>query len=323
MSTERKRTGPKRQRQLVKGIPGGDCDSCVDWLLNNINKAKGRGAKVGQIARYQFAILLDACIRSLLDLALPSLEKDKALEEWAGRILAKVHVSLEAHKWKLERENPAYRDQKAKMGKTRANVLVPESEISQMVREELINAELYQFQLGILREMMMINSQNEFRPLAVNKKAVFERIKRTLTHQALIAGEQRTSAIPMDFWPDEVREGVKKEIEEWLERKMPQIAHSYANAPALLLADEVEVGEPVPITLEDDAKRRRMPKDYWPTIELPRFCAASADKWWDWLWARILKDKEVLIPGRDPSKVQTQIHDYFLALVDARENGTF
>jgi hypothetical protein len=320
MGGKRKGAG---QTRLVKGIPGGDCDSCSAWLLENIDKTKGAGAKLGQIARDQFTILLDDCIRALLELALPPREKDTITKEWAGRILAKVHVSLEAHKWKLERENPAYRDEKAKMGKTRANVLVPESEISQMVREELINAEHYQFQLGILQEMMMINGQNEFRPLAVNKNAVFERIKRTLTHQALIVGEQRTSAIPMDFWPEEVREGVKKEIEEWLERKMPQIAHSYANAPVLLLADEVEVGEPVSITLEDDAKRRRIPKDYWPTIELPRFCAASADKWWDWLWERILKDKELLPPRHDPSKVHKQIRGYFLALVDARENGTF
>ena len=62
---------------------------------------------------------------------------------------------------------------------------------------------------------------------------------------------------------------------------------------------------------------------YWSTVDLPRFGAASKDKWWDWFWSQILADKEVLIPGRDPSKVQTQIHDYFLALVDARENGTF
>jgi hypothetical protein len=232
MSTERKRTGPKRQRQLVKGIPGGDCDSCVDWLLKNINKAKGRGARVGQIARDQFAIILDDCIRSLLDLALPLREKDTTTKEWAGRILAKLHVSLEAHKWKLERENPVYRDRKAKMGKTRANVLVPESEISQMVREELVNAEHYQFQLGILQE------------------------------------------VSPNGW-------------------------------------------------QDMAQRKGIPKVYWATPDLQRFCEEFADKWWDWLWSRILKDKEVLLPGRNLGKVRTQIRGYFLALVDARENGTF
>jgi hypothetical protein len=229
MGGKRKGAG---QTRLVKGIPGGDCDSCSAWLLENIDKTEGAGAKLGDIARDQFAFLLDDCIRALLELALPPREKDTITKEWAGRILAKVHVSLEAHKWKLERENPAYRDQKAKMGKTRANVLVPESEISQMVREELINAEHYQFQLGILQEMS-------------------------------------------------------------------------------------------PNGWQDLAQRNGIPKVYWQTPGLQGFCAASADKWWDWLWSRILEDQKVLLPGRDPSKAQKQIRRYFLALVDAREHGAF
>ncbi len=163
------------QIPLVKGIPGGDCDSCSAWLLENIDKTEGPGAKLGDIAREQFAFLLDDCIRGLLELALPPREKDMTTKEWAGRILAKLHVSLEAHQSKLKREDPAYREGKTKWEKTRADVLVPKSEISQMVQEELINAEHYQFQLGILQEM--INGQNEFRRVAVNKEAVFERVK--------------------------------------------------------------------------------------------------------------------------------------------------
>jgi hypothetical protein len=118
------------------------------------------------------------------------------------------------------------------MGKPRANVLVPESEISQMVREALVNAEHYQFQLGILQE------------------------------------------VSPNGW-------------------------------------------------QDMAQRKGIPKVYWQTPGLQRFCVASADKWWDWLWSRILEDQKVLLPGRNPSKVQKQIRGYFLALVGARENGTF
>jgi len=233
MNGKRKRPERKRPSQSVKGVPGGDCDSCLDWVLKNIgNKPKGCRAKVGEIARTQFEILLDGCIREVLDLALPLREKDTITKEWAGRMLARLDVSLEAHKWKLERQNPAYRDRKAKMGKPRANVLVPESEISQMVREELVNAEHYQFQLGILQEMS-------------------------------------------------------------------------------------------PNGWQDMAQRKGIPKVYWATPDLQRFCEEFADKWWDWLWSRILKDKEVLLPGRNLGKVRTQIRGYFLALVDARENGTF
>lgn len=216
----------------MKGIPGEDCDFCSDWLLKNIDKGKGRGARVGQIARDQFTILIDDCIRSLLDLALPPREKDVTTKEWAGKILAKIHVSLEAHQWKLARENSAYRERKAKMGKTRANVVVPKSAISEMVLEELRTAESYWFRLQLFREMS-----------------------------------------PSDW--------------------------------------------------RNVAQRKGIPKVYWPTVELLRFCAKSANEWWNWLWSRILEDQKLLLPGRDPSKVQKQIREYFLALVDARENGAF
>src|SRR5262249_23687147 len=46
-----------------------------------------------------------------------------------------------------------YRERKAKWGKTRADVLAPKSEISQIVQEELRRAESYQFKLGLYREM--------------------------------------------------------------------------------------------------------------------------------------------------------------------------
>ena len=86
MKGKRKRPGRKRPSQLVKGVPGGDCDSCSAWLLKNIrNKPKGCRAKVGEIARTQFEILFDDCICELLDLALPLREKDPTTKEWAGK----------------------------------------------------------------------------------------------------------------------------------------------------------------------------------------------------------------------------------------------
>src|SRR4029453_8143325 len=103
------------QIRLVKGIPGGDCDSCSAWLLENIDKTKGARAKLGGIARDHFTILLDDCLRRLLELALPEREKDTITKEWAGRVLARLHASLEVHQRKLGRENPAYRELKAKM----------------------------------------------------------------------------------------------------------------------------------------------------------------------------------------------------------------
>jgi hypothetical protein len=308
MGGKRKGAG---QTRLVKGIPGGDCDSCSAWLLENIDKTKGAGAKLGQIARDQFTILLDDFIRALLELALPPREKDTTAKEWAGRILAKLHVSLEAHQWKLKRENPAYREWKAKWEKTRANVLVPESEISQMVQEELRTAESYQSTLWYLRKS--IERQPDLQLGSANTRAVFERIRDQLVLQHF-AGVSRTQLKGEAL---EWRYGAL-----WTEQGRAAIEKAARKAtPGRLYPDEIT--QRVSCTWQDLAQREGIPKVYWTTVDLGRFCAASVDEWWDWLWARILKDKEVLIPGRDPSKVHTQIHDYFLTLVDARENETF
>lgn len=299
------------QIRLVKGIPGGDCDSCSDWLLENIDKTKGARGKVGEIARDQFTILLDDCIRGLLGLALPPRQKDTTAKEWAGRTLAKLHVTLEANQWKLKRENPAYREWKAKWEKTRADVLVPKSEISQMVQEELRTAEIYQFRLWCLRKS--IERQPDLRLATVDKEAVFERIRDQLVLQ-IFAGVSRTQ--------------LKGEALEWrcgalwTEQGLAAIEKEARKATPSSF-DPDEILQSVPCTWQDVAQQEGIPKVYWPTLDLPRFCAASADKWWDWFWSRILKDKKVLLLGRDPSKVRTQIHDHFLALVRAREDETF
>jgi hypothetical protein len=293
MSGNRKGTARKKRTPVVKGIPGGDCDSCLDWLLANISqKTKGCRAKIGDIARHQLTILLDGCIRALLEHALPLREKDATMKEWGGRVLARLHVTLEAHQWKLKRENPAYREGKAKWEKTRANVLIPESEISKMVQEELRAAESYQLKLFLIREYAGES--------ALARKAVEEREQNYLVWHCLAVGDGR-------LWTPS---GIKA-----IER------HTRSARPPLPRRDDKTAGSPS--TWQEVAQNKGVPSVYWPIIDLPRFCATFADLWWDWLWAHILKDKEVLLPGRDPSKVQRQIHDYFLALVDARESGTF
>jgi hypothetical protein len=231
------RVGPTR---LVKGIPDGGCDSCSDWLLKNIDKTKGCRAKIGGIARHQFEILLDDCIRALLEHALPRREKDATTKQWAARVLAKVHGSLEAHQWKLARENPAYKEWKTKIGKTRADVLIPQSEISQMVQEELRTAEIYHSQLWYLRES--IERQPDLHLGTVNKKAVFEHIRdqfvlprfagvcRTKlkgealerrygalwTKQGLAAiGKAARKATTSLFYPDEILQSVSCTCKTW------------------------------------------------------------------------------------------------------------
>ena len=138
------------------------------------------------MARDQFAILLDDCFRALLERALPEREKDTTTKEWAGRILAKLYASLEAHQWKLARENPAYKEWKTKIGKTRADVLIPQSEISQMVKEQLQTAESYQFRLLLLRDS--VENQTGLHLVGVDKSAVVERKRNELVWQLLPTG---------------------------------------------------------------------------------------------------------------------------------------
>ena len=308
MGNKRKEARPKR---LVKGIPGGDCDSCSAWLLQNIGKTKDAGSKVGDIARDQFTILLDDCVRTLLELALPERAKNTIAKGWAGTLLARLHASLEAHQWKLGRENPAYRDWKAKLEKTRANVLVPESELSQMVQDELRTAEAYQSILWFLRKS--IEDQPELHLLSINTRAVIERVRDQLVLQHFV-GVSRTQLTGEAL---EWRYGAL-----WTEQGRAAIEKAARKAtPGVIYPDEIT--QRISCTWQDLAQRKGIPKMYWATVDFGRFCAESADKWWNWLWAYILKDKEVLLPNLDPSKDKKQIRDYFRALVEAREDGTF
>lgn len=293
MGNKRREAGPIKP---VKGIPGGDCDSCLDWLRRYTGTTKGCRAKVGDIARDQFTILLDNCVRHLLEIALPERAKNTIAKAWAGTLLARLHASLEAHQWKLGRENPAYRTLKAKI-RTRADVLVPESEISKMVQEELRTAESYQFQLWLLRDSL--KSQPVF--LAnMDRNFVEERIRNHLVWQCLGAGDG-------SLW---TRDGIKA-IEKRARKARPTFLY------------RSEITEGVACTWEDLAQQRRLPKIYWHTIDLPRFSAASSEEWWHWLWRRTLAEKNVLLPDLDASKHKKQIREYFRALVQAREDGTF
>ena len=262
MGGKRKRARRDKQIRLVKGIPDGGCDSCLDWLLKNIDKTKGPRAKVGEIARDQFTILLDGCLRVLLEVALPLRDKDITTKQWAGRALAKLHVSLEAHQSKLKKENPAYREWKAKWRKTRADVLVPKSEISQMVQDELRTAESYQSRLWYLRKS--VESKPESRLVSVNKGAVFERVRNQLVLETFVrafytqlkgeALERRYGAV----WTEQGRAAISKAARTATPRPLPD-----------------EITQSVSCTWQDLAREDGIPKVYWPTVDLPRFCRIS------------------------------------------------
>jgi hypothetical protein len=144
----RKRKRPEK-RQSVKGIPGIGLDVGLESFLTKIDQTSGQG----QLARDEIADVITDCIVRLLEVALPSREKAAMPKDWAGRLLASLHATLEANQWNLARENPAYRESKARLGKTRANVLVPKSDISEMVQQELRTAMSYQFKLLVMMKL--------------------------------------------------------------------------------------------------------------------------------------------------------------------------
>src|SRR5260370_29773384 len=167
MRSNRKRPAKKKKSRSVTGIPAIELDLGLDWLLASVDKSR--------IAQDQFQGVIEDCIVRLLELALPLREKDTETKNWAGRMLGELHVSLDSHKWKLVRENPGYKKTKATLGKTRADVLVTKSEISEIVQEELRRAMEWQFKLQVFREK--IKGQSELRASAINKEAIEERIK--------------------------------------------------------------------------------------------------------------------------------------------------
>ncbi len=196
-------------------------------------------------------------------------------------------MAVLTRQWKLARENPAYKEWKTKIGKTRADVLIPQSEISQMVREELVNAEIYQSQLWYLRES--IERQPDLHLGTVDKKAVFERIPDEFV-LPYFAGVCRTKLKGKAL---ERRYGAL-----WTKQGLAAIEKAARKAtPSFLYPDEIL--QSVSCTWQDLAQQQGIPKVYWSTIDLPRFGAASANEWWDWLWSRILKDKAVLLPDAD------------------------
>ena len=86
------------------------------------------------------------------------------------------------------------------------------------------------------------------------------------------------------------------------------------------------------------ARKSSIPDDYWPTLDLPRFCAKSELRWWTFIWSRLKKRQTELLPtlcqsgqGRAEAKnsrlylkhFYKQFRQHWEALIRAREAGFF
>ena len=106
--------------------------------------------------------------------------------------------------------------------------------------------------------------------------------------------------------------------------------------PTLLFPGEI--AESAPWKWQDDARKQNIPDEYWPTADLPPFCALSEGDWWKFIWSRLDDKKKELLPRleksgrlRDKAKSRRwtlrdfhkQFRKHWLALVKLREAGIF
>ena len=259
---------PKRRRKSVRGVPFADLDIQLEWLLKNIDRAKGRGARLGHIARDQFTSLFDDCVVRLLQLGL--CEHDSQAKQWAGKILKRVYVSLHKHHGKLSKINSAYKEEVSKTGKIRSDMLRPESPVGQILQKELRTVLRCRFKLGLLRDQFEVQPRPSL--VSLDTEAVQRRLQDELVLQHLGAGSgalwtpkgvtqiekraRKTAADPCRIYPDEVRE---KRGTTWQD-----------------LAEHVW----------------KIPKEYWPAPDL----FSKADLW-KFIWGR-LNDKQADILPR-------------------------
>src|SRR5262249_37153532 len=86
---------------------------------------------------------------------------------------------------------------------------------------------------------------------------------------------------------------------------------------------------------EQMLKKRDIPQEYWPAMDLPEFSVKSEPKWWEFLWPLIKEksDQRELLnlaqqkfsPGKERyfSSLQKTAHDHLKALARLRDKGVF
>ena len=136
-----RKNGPayERQRNFVYG-----------WFFEMLEKLKSNDAKSAHSAIEALEGLFLAFTSTLLGLAKAG--KDKTTKQWAGRLLASVGCSICKYDEKLCAANRSYREEKAKIGELRLDVLFPRK-ISRIVQRELKKAERMQRRLLVIKKV--------------------------------------------------------------------------------------------------------------------------------------------------------------------------
>jgi hypothetical protein len=323
MSDKRKRSGRKRQSRLVKAIPGASCRFCVDWLLANIGKTKGPGARVGQIARVRFTLLLDDCVVRLLQLGL--CEGDGSAKRWAGEVLAHVLVSLRKHHNKLSRVNRAYQEMEKELNGIRPDVLVPSSPVGLFLQPELRTSVRHYNNLQRLRQQL--KRQPRLWVVTVDRAAFEERKRNELVLHLLAASNgwvygKGKGRPKVHLFSDDGIKAIQREARKAM--------------PSSIFRDEI--AEKRRSTWEDMAREWKIPEAYWPLKDFPPLSDGTEKQWWDFIWSRLKEQQAEILPllresGKGRAKAKNgelylkdfykQFRKHWLTLVREREAGTF
>jgi hypothetical protein len=119
------------------------------WFNEKLERLKGDDVNAARSARAALEPLFLE-FTALLDFA--EAGRDEATKQWAGRLLANIWKRIEKHDEKLCAANPAYRQERARIGSLRTDVLSPRSKITRIVQQELATAFKKRRRLLMLRE---------------------------------------------------------------------------------------------------------------------------------------------------------------------------
>jgi hypothetical protein len=119
-----------------------------------------------------------------------------------------------------------------------------------------------------------------------------------------------------------IQERTKRPIEEYV--------------PTWIPTEEILTS--VPLTWREKADERKIPEDYWPTIDLKPLSAASESEWWKFIWSQLNKKQAEFLPllcesGKRRAKAKSgrlylkdfyrEFHKHWKALIRLREAGFF
>ena len=233
------------------------------------------------------AIQLEHLIVQYLKIAL---DDDYGTEKpLVSTVLARLYVRLLKHHRKLTEVNPWYRETVRKLGKIRADVLLPESPVGQVLQEELRTAEHYRSKLLALRELF---EQQPLKYVVTVDRALFEERKRNeLVLQVLATGSG---------WVYGTAKG-RPRVHLFSDKGIRAIEKRAREAMPSIICPQ-EVAEKHRSTWEDMATARNIPEAYWPLAYFPDLSLESSEKWWAFVWSRIKKRDKLLSRLRERGK---------------------